>query len=139
MVFNVDKRAKRILIVDDDSDILANLSDILGEAGYRTETASGGYVALEKLSAVERLRNSSPEVDNDFDLCLLDFKMPGMDGAELLNRIHAKNPHLRAIMLTANAGDDGVQRAIQAGISRVLQKPVDIPSLLGLIVEVMPH
>ena len=61
--------------------------------------------------------------------------MPRMDGAELYKKISAQNPGLRAIMITAYAGDDGVRRAEAAGTWRVLRKPVDIENLLGLIDE----
>ena len=123
----ISVKSGRILIVDDDADNLANLSDILSEHGYQTETACDGQVALEKV-ANDHLPENSP-----FDLCLLDFKMPGMDGAELLEKIHSTSPDLPAIMITAYAGDDGVQRAFAAGSWKVLSKPVDIQSLLTMI------
>ena len=120
----------RILIVDDDQDILANLSDILNDLGYETDTASSGEDAIGK---VEQL---CPSQDNcRYDLCLLDFKMPGIDGVELYKKILEYNPRLRAIMITAYAGDDGMNRAVEAGTWRVLRKPVDIEELLGLIRE----
>jgi CheY-like chemotaxis protein len=120
----------RILIVDDDRDILANLSDILNDIGYETDTAISGEDAIGK---VEQLCPN--ELDCRYDLCLLDFKMPGIDGVELYERILEFNPNLRAIMVTAYAGDDGVQRAVDAGTWRVLRKPVDIKKLLHTIVE----
>lgn len=119
----------RILIVDDDPDICANLADILSDVGYVTITALNGE------SALAMVRKHCPEHERCFDLCLLDFKMPGMDGVELLNRIHDLRPKLRAIMITAYAGDDGVQRARAAGTWKVLQKPVDVQELLGTISE----
>ena len=64
--------------------------------------------------------------------------MPGMDGVELLQKIHAELPKIRAIMITAYAGNDGVQRALAAGTYKVLRKPVDIHSLLELIDEAIP-
>lgn len=119
----------RILIVDDDPDIRANISDILQDLGYQTETASDGAIALNKMCT------QSGDPDCRYDLCLLDFKMPGMDGAELFERIHQQCPNVRAIMITAYAGDDGVQKALDAGTWKVLKKPVDMESLIGLIVE----
>ena len=118
----------RILIVDDDEDILANLSDILGHLGYKTDTATCGEEAIGK---VEQFCPN--QLDCHYDLCLLDFKMPGIDGVELYKKILQYNPKLRAIMITAYAGDDGVQRAVEAGTWKVLRKPVDIEQLLGMI------
>ena len=120
-------RPQRILIVDDDPDILVNLSDILSDIGFEIETASDCFDALKRLGEITE--------DDAFDLCLLDFKMPGMDGVELLNRIRVKHPEMRAIMITAFAGDDGVQRALEAGTQKVLRKPVDVGLLLGTINE----
>ncbi len=120
----------RILIVDDDQDILANLSDILNDLGYETDTATCGEDAIGK---IERLCPSHSECH--YDLCLLDFKMPGIDGVELYQQILQFNPKLRAIMVTAYAGDDGVKRAVEAGTWQVLRKPVDIDLLLTTIAE----
>lgn len=125
----MNSRTGHILIVDDDADICANISDILVEMGYQTETACDADVALKKMAG------GDPESCCGYDLCLLDFKMPGMDGAELFERIHKECPTVPAIMITAYAGDNGVQKAIDAGTWKVLRKPVDIESLLGLIAE----
>lgn len=124
-------KSHRILIVDDDVDILANLSDILTVNGYETVTACSGPNALDKIDS------NSPNGQPRFDLCLLDFRMPGMDGVELLKRIQFKQPAIRAIMMTAYAGEDGSQRALDAGSLKVMNKPVDIDVLLGIIDDVV--
>ena len=115
----------RILIVDDDLDILANLSDILSELGYDIITAASGQQALEKLDEVDEGQR--------LDLCLLDFKMPGMDGVELLEKIHERRPEGPASMVTAYAGEDGDRRAMEAGTWKVMRKPVDVRLLIGMI------
>ncbi|MGI9518292.1 MAG: response regulator [Pirellulaceae bacterium] len=120
---------RRILIVDDDPDIVANISDILNEAGYDTVTATDGQSALDRIDRPDGQGGCA------FDLALLDFRMPDMDGAELFRQIHKRYPELRAIMITAFAGDDGVNRALEAGTWRVLHKPVDVAELLGMISE----
>ena len=117
----------RILIVDDDLDILANLSDILTELGYDIITAASGQEALERLSEADA------EDVQQLDLCLLDFKMPGMDGVELLEKIHERRPDVPAIMVTAYAGEDGDRRALEAGTWKVMRKPVDVRLLIGMI------
>lgn len=115
----------RILIVDDDLDILANLSDILSELGYDIITAASGQQALEKLDESDEGQR--------LDLCLLDFKIPGMDGVELLEKIHERRPDVPAIMVTAYAGEDGDRRAMEAGTWKVMRKPVDVRLLIGMI------
>lgn len=123
----------RILIVDDDRDILANLSDILADEGYETETAPSGEDAIELVS-----RACAEAGRSAYDLCLLDFNMPGMDGVELFQRIQVFNPNLRAIMITAYAGENGLERARLAGTWQVLKKPVEIPELLDMIRKAIP-
>lgn len=116
----------RILIVDDDHDIRTNLSDILMDIGYETDTAACGQDAIAKIE-------SCPVGDTLYDLCLLDFKMPGLDGVQLYEKILVRSPGLKAIMITAFAGEDGIQRAKDAGTWKVLKKPIDIPELLTII------
>ena len=127
----MSRKNQRILIVDDDRDNLANLSDILSDVGYDTDTAPCAEDAMELVNE----RCPGGEDNCRYDLCLLDFKMPGMDGVELYGKILARNPNLRAIMITAYAGDDGMQRAEAAGTWQVLRKPVDIKTLLEMIRE----
>ena len=112
-----------VLVVDDDVDISTNLCDILEELGFRTNMAHDGPSALELMHR------------RSFDLALLDFKMPGMDGATLYEEIRKVNPELIAIMVTAFAGDEGIQRALDAGTWKILPKPLDIPKLLRLLKE----
>ena len=118
----------RILIVDDDEDNLANLSDILSEFGFQIDLSNCGLDAL----AMAKLCAEDDSTSN-YDLCLLDFKMPGINGAELIHEIRQIEPDFKAIMITAYAGDDGVERAISAGTWKVLSKPVNIEHLLNLI------
>ena len=123
------EKRRRILIVDDDEDTRRNLCDILSEIGYETETACDGRVALEKVGG------TAPHNKRPFDLCLLDFKMPGMDGVQFLKEVQSNNQKLLSIMITAYAGSDGAKRALEAGTWKVLKKPVDIEQLLGMIDE----
>ena len=110
-------------MVDDDVDTCRNLSDILTDLGYRVDTAHDGPTALE---LVRR---------NAYDVALLDYKMPGMDGLTLYREIK----RLRA----GNGGDRGNglrqrndrRRGAGAGAWQVLPKPVDFPKLLGLVDE----
>lgn len=110
-----------VIIVDDDRDIVANLRDILTEFGYNTDVAYDGPSALQRVA--KKL----------YDIVLLDFKMPGMDGATLYEKIREIQPSIVAIMVTAHAGSNGVQRALNAGTSQVLRKPVDVSCLLECI------
>jgi CheY-like chemotaxis protein len=112
-----------ILVVDDDVDTCRNLSDILTDMGYQVDTAHDGP------SALELLRRRA------YDLALLDYKMPGMDGLTLYREFKKLRAGTVAIVVTAYAGGATTEQALGAGAWRVLPKPVDFPKLLGLVGE----
>jgi two-component system, NtrC family, response regulator HydG len=114
-----------ILVVDDDVDTCRNLSDILTDMGYRVDTAHDGPSALELLRR------------NPYDVALLDYKMPGMDGLTLYREIKKLRAGTVAIVVTAYAGGSTTEEALQAGAWQVLPKPVDFAKLFGLVDEAL--
>ena len=110
-----------VLVVDDDVDTCQNLSDILSDLGYETETAHDGSAALDRI-------RSRP-----FDVVLLDFKMPGMNGLEVYRAIKEIRPETVAVVVSAYTDPSTREAAMAAGASEVLSKPVDFPLLLGLV------
>lgn len=112
----------RILIVDDEADTCANLSDIFGDFGYQVDTALDGNSALEL-------------IDNRpfYDVALLDLRMPGMDGLELYRRIKKKSSGTIAVVVTAYTSSETAKSAVATGATRVLSKPVDTAALLDLV------
>lgn len=114
---------RRLLVVDDEVDTCANLSDILTDLGYLVD------VAYDGLSAIELVKN------NVYDVALLDLKMPGMDGLELYRRIKQLQAGTVAIVVTAYASSNTAGEALSAGAWQILSKPVDLTKLLGLVDE----
>lgn len=114
-----------ILVVDDDVDTCCNLSDILSDQGYHVDLAHDGS------SALELVRKKS------YDVALLDFKMPGMDGLELYRRIKRLRAGTVAIIVTAYATASMADDAGAAGVWRVIPKPIDLPNLLRLIEQTL--
>lgn len=114
-----------LLVVDDDRGNCAILEKILTATGYRVDVANDGRAALELAKK------------NDYDLAILDYQMPGMDGLELFERIHILRPEVVGIFLTAYTRIDTVYPAIDAGVHRVLPKPVDFNELLPLLEELV--
>jgi DNA-binding NtrC family response regulator len=107
--------------VDDDRDTCRNLADILTDMGYRVDTAPDGPSALE---LVRR---------NPYDVALLDFKMPGMNGLELYREVKKLRAGTVAIIISAYTNNTTRDEAIGAGAWQVLAKPVDLTNLLGLV------
>lgn len=113
--------ATRILIVDDEPDTCANLSDILADFGYQVDTADSGFTALDLLK------------QHSYDIALLDLRMPGMDGLELYRRIRELSAGTVAIVVTAYASSDTAKSVLSAGAWRLVSKPVDTGALLNLV------
>lgn len=111
----------RVLIVDDEVDICANLADIMQDLGYDVDSAYSGEEALELVKT------------KSYDLALLDLKMPGMDGLELYRRIREISAGTVAIVITAYASSDTAKSIMAAGAWQILSKPIDIEKLLALI------
>jgi len=108
----------KILIVDDDPDILRLLGMRLQAGGYEVISARNGEEALSMLAA------SGPA------LVISDLRMPGMDGLALFDAIHQDNPALPVILLTAHGSIPDAVEATQRGIFGFLTKPFDSKSLL---------
>jgi len=118
------KRA-RILIVDDEPDTCANLSDIFSDLDYEVD------VAYDGLSALELVKKYA------YDIALLDLRMPGMDGLELYRRIREISAGTVAIVVTAYASSDTAQCVLSAGAWKIVPKPVNIGSLLGMVASAL--
>ncbi len=117
--------SQRILVVDDDRSASAAVSRMLRGEGYVVDTADNGISALE---AVER---------QNYDLAILDYQMPGMDGIELCQRIRSVKPQIPAVFVTAYTTINTVFPAVIAGAERVLSKPVDIHELVPVVQELI--
>jgi len=109
----------RILIVDDDRLVLAMLYNGLEKAGYAVTSASGGKEALE---LVEK---------EDFDLVILDIRMPDVSGIDVSSILNAKN--IPFLVLTAYADTELVESMIGNGALGYLIKPIDIEQIIPAI------
>src|SRR5437868_7158428 len=112
---------KSILVVDDERGQREILEMILSGEGYDITTASSGEAAL-RLAKERR-----------FDLALTDFKMTGMDGIELLQKLLAHDSSIIVILLTAHGSIESAKEALRRGAFDYLEKPYDREALLGTI------
>jgi DNA-binding response OmpR family regulator len=117
--------SKPILIVDDEKNIRMTLSQSLESLGVETDMAGNGEEALAKLK------------EKDFSLMLLDIRMPGMDGMEVLHRVREVRPDIRIIMITAYGTIESAVEAMKLGAVDFLQKPFDPEEIRELVSRVM--
>lgn len=108
---------QKILIVDDQNGIRVLLMEVFSSEGYRTFQASNGKLALEIV------RNEAP------DLVLLDMKIPGMDGLDILKHIKKINASIKVIMMTAYGELDLIREATDLGALMHFTKPFDIDEM----------
>jgi DNA-binding response OmpR family regulator len=116
-----DASKPRILLVDDNLDVVDSLTLYLRSAGFEVQTADNGAEALE--AAITR----QP------DVALLDIGLPGMDGFEVLRRMRAKNISHRVLMLTARGELNDRVTGLQLGADDYLAKPFAMQELMARV------
>jgi CheY-like chemotaxis protein len=122
------RRSPRVLLVEDDNHVRPVLARLIERGGFQVVEAADGSAALE------HIQQTQP------DLILLDIRMPGMDGYEVLRRIKS-NPvyqHIPVVVLTASDLDDSArQRALDLGAALYLEKPIASEDLLAEIEQIL--
>ncbi len=108
----------RVLVVDDDRDMTALLSEMLSHAGYKVTVANDGLEAVMQITKSE------------FALIISDFEMPNMDGMQLAAIAANKKIHTRLIMLSASTSETSEQQALALGAVDYIRKPVKKDVLL---------
>ena len=113
----------RILVADDEEGIRSFLAEALERDGHEVEQAEDGAVALARLQR------------QSFDVLLTDLQMPEMDGMTLLTRVREETPETEVIVLTAHGSVSKAVEAMRKGAYDFLEKPVDGPAELRLLVN----
>jgi len=116
---------KSVLIVDDEKNIRLTLSQALEVLEVETATAADGEEALARLK------------EKEFSLILLDLKMPGMDGMEVLRQVSKIRPDIRIIILTAYGTVESAVEAMKLGAADFIQKPFAAEEIRGLVSRVL--
>ena len=109
----------RIMIVDDDQDLAESLADLLQVHGFDVDIAKDGQDALEHART------------QDFDITLMDVRMPVMNGVDSFLAIRKIKPQARIVMMTGFK-EPIVERALSAGAEGPLHKPFSVEDLLKL-------
>jgi len=116
-------RKPRLLIVDDEIPFTTNLLKLLSRKGYEVSAVNDGYSALRIIE------------EQEFDVVILDQKMPGIDGVTTLKELKKKRPHLEVIMLTGHGSIESGVQGLQLGAFNYVMKPITFPELLEQIVH----
>ena len=116
----MSKEEIKILLVDDEKQFVDTLAQRLAMRGFSARVAYDGPQALKA-------------VEEPTDVIVLDLRMPGMDGFEVLRSVKKSNPQVQVIILTGHGGDAEEQTAYRMGAYNFLKKPMDIDELLNSI------
>ena len=109
---------ERVLIVDDEKNIVSSLQEILNDEGYEIVTAEDG------LDALEMIQSEPP------DLVLLDIWLPGMDGIEVLQAIKTYHPEIEVLVMSGHGTIDTAVKATKLGAYDFIEKPFSLDQLV---------
>lgn len=114
----------RILLIDDEEELVSTLVERLEMRAIDAEYVMSGPDALRRLN------------EKKFDAALLDYKLPGMSGLEVLRRIEEQFPHVKVLLITGAGSVEGKEEEIpEDKASDVLLKPIDIEVLIEKLKE----
>lgn len=113
----------KVLVIDDEPFILELVREFLQSLGHEVETCQSGEEGLARFSAM------APRV------VLLDIKMPGMSGLDVLRRIREKDSEVGIIMISAFGGAKTMAEALRLGANNYIEKPMQLHQLM----DVMSH
>ena len=112
---------EKVLLVDDEEEFVETLAERMRARGMDVSTSNSGTNALQLVE------------DEDFDVVVLDLKMPGVDGIETLRRIKRRRSDIQVVLLTGHATVEKGVEAIKEGALEFLEKPIDLGSLTDAI------
>ena len=116
-----------ILVIDDENNIRTMVRLALTHVGHRVDTAADGFEGIEKWET-----NGA-----DYDLVLLDQRMPGMEGLEVLRELRGRTPTIPVILITAFGTFDLACEAMRSGAMEFLRKPFTLETLRSAVTAAM--
>jgi len=118
------KEKLKVLLVDDEKEFVESLSERLELRNLSAEVAYNGEQALQTL------KQGQP------DVMVLDLRMPGIDGIQVLRKVRKKHPDVAVVILSGHGTDKDQKEALRLGASAYLKKPVDVDQLVGTLHKV---
>jgi DNA-binding NtrC family response regulator len=114
-------RAVEILVLDDDPDTTEILQHLLDREGYKVEVASSPQAGIERLAS------------HQFHILVLDLRLPGMDGIEVLRKIRERDRDLAVVVLTGYPSVETAVASLKGGVSDYVEKPINAEKLLASV------
>jgi two-component system NtrC family response regulator len=111
----------KIMVVDDEPSVLESFKMILQIKDYAVDTYPDGPSAISKLQK------------GNYDLCFVDYKLPGMDGIEVLKKVKEIDPSIEVIIVTAYASESSKSSAVELGALEYLRKPFLMDEIYELV------
>ncbi|MFH1530127.1 MAG: response regulator [Pseudomonadota bacterium] len=111
----------RVLIVDDEGQFVDAVVERLQLRGFDADGVTNGHDALEKMS------------QNLYDVVLLDVKMPGLGGLDVIRTLKEQWPSLQVVMLSGHGSTTDAEEGMQLGAFKYLMKPVNIDALVSVL------
>lgn len=115
----------RALVIDDEKSLRKTMRRALEDMGFDVETAASGEEGLAKSRA------------GAFSVIMLDLRMPGMEGLEVLRQVKADNPATPVVIISAHGTVDSAVAAMRLGAVDFLQKPFSLEEVRGIVGEVL--
>ena len=113
--------ALRVLFVDDEEELVATVVERLGLRGIAATGATSGQEALDRVA------------EQPFDVVVLDVRMPGLGGLDVIGRVKHSHPDLAVILLSGHGAKEDVEVGLRLGAFDYLQKPVDLEDLIEIL------
>lgn len=124
LVGTVHKEKLRVLLVDDEKEFVESLSERLELRNLEAAVVHDGEEALKTVH------------EDKHDLMVLDLRMPGVDGIDVLRKMKKDHPKVPVVILTGHGTDKDEKEALRLGASAYLRKPVDVDQLVGTLNKV---
>lgn len=115
----------KLLVVDDETGFAGVLAKRLSRRGFQVEIAASGEEAIPMLR------------QHRFDIAVLDLKLEGMDGEEILKVFKLIDPEMPVVMLTGHGSRSALEACMKLGASHYLSKPIDLEELVAKLRETL--
>lgn len=114
----------RILLIDDEEVVHKTIADYLNDLGHQVDSVYDGISALERIG------------EWDYDLALVDMRMPGVNGFLLLTSMQEICPKMSIVIITGYANEDMISQSSKIGITNFLTKPIKLLELEAILKSV---